>query len=132
MKIIGLILIGLWAFNAPKALAQDWRYFADSSRGTVFYYDNSSIRVASDRNVMVWTKQDESENKTAPENYSLNRFRLDCRNETVTLLYWGNYDQKGNVIASSTVPTYQQKTSPIVPGSTGMSLYEAVCPRVQE
>jgi len=80
---------------------------------------------------LVWTKYDEAENKEVPESYSLNRFRLDCSNETVTLLYGGKYDNKGSVIESRTLSPYEQRPSPIVPGSIGMSLYEAICPRVR-
>jgi hypothetical protein len=132
MKILGLMFVGLLGLNASTASAQDWRVFAESGKGTIFYYDNISIRVSSERTVMVWTKQDESENSSASESYSLKRFRLDCRNETVVLLYWGEYDDKGVVIDSNTLTTYEQKSSPVVPGSIGMSLYEAICPRVLE
>lgn len=128
MRAALIIVAGM--ISAP-ACAQEWVHVGDSAKGTVFYYDNTSIRAETGRRVLVWTKQDEAENKAAPESYSLKRFRLDCSSETIALLYWGTYDGKGVVIDSNTVPTYQQSPSPIVPGSIGMSLYEAICPRVR-
>jgi len=110
-----------------KGLAENWVYYGESGKNSVFFVDKDSIR-GTGNSYVIWTKSDHSKDVSEKSRETKTQYRIDCYNRTITLLYWIDYDASGSVINSNMIKSYQQETRPAVPGSIGESLLDTVCP----
>lgn len=125
MKPIHLIPVAAFAMAATPALAVNWVYLYTNDSGTDFYYDSDTIK-RSGSQVAYWEKTDHSRDKTRKERQRIKRRLLDCVDRTDTLLHVTVYYPDGTT-KSATWKTYEQEADPVLPGTVGEFIMEAVC-----
>ncbi|WP_179640937.1 surface-adhesin E family protein [Sphingomonas guangdongensis] len=74
-----------------------------------------------------WTEANHLLNKTVQYRKTKTLNRIDCPNETITLVSFTNYKADGGVLDTDNIPTYQQSTAPIVPDSIADHFMQFVC-----
>ncbi len=122
------VLIATIGLNlGSAAIAEDLVYFGTKNTGTVFYYDADTIRRNSNNTVEVWTKLDQSKDKTVSARTQRAKLRIDCSAETygATSLYL--YRSDGSVIESFDFE-YPEMWS-IPPVGHIKNLFKILCPR---
>ena len=111
---------------AAPAYAESWTLYAESETGTVYTFDQDSLR-QNGSTFLVWVKMDYSKDRTKKERMTKERYRVDCLSETITVLTYIDYAPNGSILRSATINEYQQEVKPVVPGSIGQALHEALC-----
>lgn len=129
MRIINrtaiLTALCLAAMPLAPAYAVDWVYVVTSVDNTHYYYDADTLQRSGDQ-VTVWFRLDHSRDKTTKKREAKDRYRLNCATRTTTLLYTVNYYPDGKSETFS-YDTYEQRVSPVVPGSLAEVLLEVIC-----
>ena len=111
---------------STAALAERWIEYGIDVNGTVLFYDQDSLKQRG-QNLLVWVLRDHSKDKTYKERTSKVRYLLDCANDEITILSFADYSVKGELIRTVTLKPYELEPKPIVPGSVGTALQEALC-----
>jgi tetratricopeptide (TPR) repeat protein len=115
-----------------------WVYYA-SSGSTEYYYDKNSIKHLTKGDIRVWERMEENADSYIKyltkeglptqgyETYSftLNLDEYDCKNMKTGILTTIDYNEKGEVLYSTTVQTVKMRE--IIPDTIGESLYKLVC-----
>lgn len=101
----------------------DWIDYAESTSGSILYYDINSIG-RSGSYVNVWVKKDHSKNRTVAHRTSMELWRLNCDTPALNLRKYFDYDKNGRVVADGG-PSDEELTP--APESIGMALWESVC-----
>jgi len=125
MKSVKFVIAALGLVAGDVVLAENLVVYAETSSGTVHYYDTESIK--KNTNIAtVWTYWDQSKNKSVKERYSRVKYRLDCYNEKLAVISFADYDARGGVVYSNTDETGYNMRS-VIPESVGAGLFNAVC-----
>jgi hypothetical protein len=120
-----ITLLAVSVATAP-AIAESWVDYGESGTGSVYSLDLDTL-AKSGNTVIVWSKADHSKDAKEPARETKTRYRIDCFNQTLTMLIWIDYKADGTVIQSHMLNTYEQEARPAVPGSLGESLVQLVC-----
>ena len=117
--------IGLALMPIAPAFAVNWIYVDADADNTVVYYDADTIQRSGDQ-VLVWVRYDHSRDKTEKARETKVRAIYDCAARTFISRAAITYFPNGNVDTFE-VPSYQQRSFSVVPGSIAEALLEAVC-----
>ena len=121
--LLGVVCFALTPI-AP-AYAANWVYVDADADNTVVYYDADTIQRSGDQ-VLVWVRYDHSRDKTEKARETKVRAIYDCAARTFISRAAITYFPNGNVDTFE-VPSYQQRSFSVVPGSIAEALLEAVC-----
>lgn len=125
MWIKSIFVAGLVLASSPVA-ATDWIKYSSSSSGTVFYYDADSIRLEGSK-VLLWTKQDYTNDKTEIAKSAILKRLIDCHNLTITMVSIIEYGRDDRILTNITVEPHMQRHEDIVPESTASGLSDQIC-----
>ena len=131
---LGVILIGLAIFGCEEVWGADWKLY-DSNERFSSYYDAQGITHPSKNIVRVWVRWNYTEkgvmdqvNKLGKKYENLSHstclWEINCLEKMRCLVSGTDYDNKGEVINSSSFPLEWRF---ITPESIAEGLYEEVC-----
>ena len=137
----GIICVMIFFLFANQALAADWKLFASSGGGDM-YYDKSSIKKENKNIVRVLTKKIYNERGKLEEfsflqktgkkpgnlyilSHELILFEIDCVNEKIKILSNSIRDKRGHVVPSA--PQSYGKWNDIAHKSSDEKLKNIVC-----
>lgn len=124
IKSANLVIAAIGLILSVEALAEDLVLYDIGSQGSYYFYDTESIRRSGDE-VTVWVTVDESKNKSVSYRTAKLKWRIDCTEETIGLISYVYYKSNGTLFDSES--TKYPSMEPVVPGSTGESLFRKVC-----
>jgi len=107
-----------------NAHAASWWFIGESSDGSAYLADASSLNNAGDkRDVWIW-----SFNKVPRKGVyeTKSRVRIDCSSETILTTTYLEYGSDGSVMYSRSSPSYET-AQPIVPDSMGEAFAHFAC-----
>jgi hypothetical protein len=137
----GIICLVIFSLFTNQAWAADWKFFASSGGGDM-YYDKSSVKKVNKNIIRMWTKKTYNE-KGKLEEYSLLQktgkapgniyilshelilFEIDCVNEKIKTSSNSIRDKRGHVVAST--PQSYGKWNDIARKSNDEKLKNIVC-----
>ena len=137
----GIICLVIFSLLTNQAWAADWKFFASSGGGDM-YYDKSSVKKVNKNISRVWTKKIYNE-KGKLEEYSLLQktgkapgniyilshelilFEIDCSNEKIKTSSNSIRDKRGHVVAST--PQSYGKWNDIAHKSNDEKLKNILC-----
>lgn len=103
-----------------------WVYYGSTPNGSDYYYDLKTM-VQVGHNVRVWVNIDHSNDNTVQHRSTKSLEEHDCKNRSWVLLSIHEYDPKGNIVYSETIPAGERTSNILVPESVGMSLWQELC-----
>lgn len=141
-SMICLVILSLFA---GQALAAEWKFFASSGSGEMFY-DKNSIKKEKKNIARVWIKKIYSERgklekfswlqKTykAPRNpyilsHELTLLDIDCVNKKIKISSGKICDKRGQIVVSTPQP--RSEWNPILRKSSDEELKNIICPAIQ-
>lgn len=110
------------------AFADDWIVISVSSTGSKWMVKESDSVNKVNYYPTIWTKTDHSNDATVNHRTTMRRYTIDCAGDAVKLLAFVGYAANGSVVASESIPSYQQKYEPVVPDSVMADVEMIVCP----
>lgn len=113
-------------FASSNALAENWVKIGNNSTGSTFHFDRDTLK-SQGTSFRVWIMIDHSKDKTFTERKSKDLLLFDCENETVTMLASYTFRADGLMIRGTTLEESKQKQEPVIPGSIGATVFDAVC-----
>lgn len=140
-----LLLATLWPATARSE--EIWILVGNSRTDTLWYIDSGNVNCPSSEVVSVWVKSvpdktapgamqwEESTDKTLKRiqakyfgdyEHTEGLWELDCPRGMFRILYFSAFGANGETVSSSLTP--DSRWTPLVPGSVGETLKEAVCP----
>ncbi|RYH32943.1 MAG: hypothetical protein EON54_20620 [Alcaligenaceae bacterium] len=131
MKIRFIFLLACLLSTAAVAQDDSWKPYALSQSGNLQQLREDRTVKESDDVFLVWTKTTYNKPYSTMKNggppfstYSVERLRVDCRNNTSQSLADVYYGKDGTVLNSYYTPAMPQV---IVPDTVGEALLKAVC-----
>jgi hypothetical protein len=140
-NLYGIIYLVIFSLFANQSWAADWKLFASSGGGDM-YYDKSSIEKVNKTIIRVWTKKIYNEKGKLEEfallkstgkeprniyilSHELILFDIDCVNEKIKISSNSIRDKRGHVVAST--PQFYGRWNDIVHKSSDEKLRDIVC-----
>lgn len=124
-----LLLVFAFIFISTNAMAEWTAVIAEESNGgSIFYFDYSTIRKASNR-VKVWELRDFSNaQEVGVKVLSIkSQTEFDCENEQTRRLFLLTYDKNMGMGEVNHTDSKPSEWAPAVPESVGESLLKAAC-----
>ena len=125
MRIGSIACAAIAALSATAAFAQNWVHY-DTSGGIISYFATQSLR-RNGTTVRVWIRRDLRGDPQEDSAEARALYRVDCAEETLTLLSLRLYDEEGRNTFSTNVPAADQEAYPVAPGTSGANFLDAVC-----
>lgn len=119
------VLFSLLFFGAA-ANASNWMIVTEATTGAKHYVDVEGI-VSEGDVVKFWGKIDYSKDKTVGYREEKQRFTVNCRSRTLTLVSYTTYRVDGTLIRSVQIPYYSQEAREVAPDTVGEAKLDFVC-----
>lgn len=126
MKAVKVAIAAVALTSASAALAENLNLYGVTVDNTVMYFDSDTIRRVSGGYINVWVLYDGSRDRTVRWRTKRVLQQIDCNGMMLGVRSFAEYDANGRVLDSG---SWYPIMEPVIPGSVGYDLVEAVCAR---
>jgi hypothetical protein len=140
LSLVSIVLFLIFFVSNQKAFGENWIPKGTPVNGIEQFIDKDSVTEPSPSVKRVWRKfiipakfmitlrKESALSLTGYSSYShsLSFWEVNCKNKTIKLLSYADYDKRGKMLDSHGYDNLEMAS--IIPGSFDERCYEAVCP----